>query len=127
MPFDVVWVSYHDKTPNKGYWDFALPEAVTRGELWRPVGIHQYQFRDSLDDVPKASDGAILLIPARYHANDSDRINEDIARFKWVVIFLLGDEEGLFDCTRLKHPNMRLWVMSPRKNRDYPEWHPVLG
>ena len=54
-----------------------------------------------------------------------------ILRLHWtearVVLILAGDEEARFPWQKITHPNMRLWIMSPRKNRNYPEGTRFLG
>ncbi len=63
------------------------------------------------------TDGAILVIPGRYWA--TERINEAIHRYRWVLAFRVSDEEDLFDINQIEHPNMRWWVQTPRPDRDY--------
>lgn len=68
------------------------------------------------DEIPSDARGCVLVIPARYHAPDD--VNALIAPLEWVLLVLTSDEESTFDCTRISHPNMRMWVMTP-----YPERH----
>lgn len=124
---DVVFQSYHEATPNKGYWDYSLFCDLIDGSLWRPVGKHEFVAHDSIDEVGEDAKFVIFVLPARYHANDLGLINRDLARFDGVLVVLLGDEEGFFPWSELTHPNMRLWIMSPRKNRNYPEGTRFLG
>lgn len=68
------------------------------------------------------SDGGIVVIPGRYHFDKTDEINADIACLKWVLIVIIGDEDGAFPTEKLKHPNMKVWLMLPhdgtKKNVD---------
>ena len=119
----VVWLSYSDQTPARGYWDQGQLEALFSHELWRPVGAHEFKHLYSLDGL----DGAIIVLPARSQFEFVDRLQRDIERLKWVVLMLVGDEEQVFPSHELSHPNMRLWVMSPRKGRNYPPGTRFLG
>jgi hypothetical protein len=65
-------------------------------------------------------DGAIIIIPARHCLEDINHLNQQIARHRWVVVMLVGDEESLFPIDGLKHPNMRIWVMSPVRGKHTP-------
>lgn len=119
----VVWLSYKDGTPGRGYWDMGMLEAMFAHELWRPVGAHKFRHLLSTEGL----DGAIIVFPARAQVEFVDRLNEDIAKLKWVVLILTGDEEATFPFEQLNHANAKLWVMSPRKGRDYPKGTRFIG
>src|SRR5687768_14792199 len=69
-------------------------------------------------EAPDAPGGAVVVCPARYHTPDD--INALIAPLPWVVLILTSDEESTFDAMKVEHPNMRLWVMTPRPDHVYP-------
>jgi hypothetical protein len=92
-------------------------ERLFDGRLW-PVPGFEFQSFTNVDDVP--GDGAIVVIPARYHVEDWNRINEIISRWRWVVLMLVGDEESAFPYAKINHPNIRFWIMDPRPEFDYP-------
>jgi hypothetical protein len=119
----VVWLSYDEKTISRGFWDQAMLEALFSHELWRPVGAHDFKHLDSLDGL----DGAVIVLPARSQVDYVDQLNVDIARLEWLVLILTGDEEAIFPFEKLNHNNAKLWVMSPRKNREYPEGTRFIG
>jgi hypothetical protein len=54
---------------------------------------------------------------ARNQSKFVDQLNKDISKLKWVLLFLTGDEESDFPIEKIKHPNIKIWVMSPRPNR----------
>lgn len=106
----VVWLSYHQGVPHRGYWDQSMVEALTHGELGRTANTFEH-----FDGWPQAVlDGAVVVLPARYHVDDADRLNDDLARLQWCVLFLTSDEESLFPWRKIHHPNLRLWIMTPR-------------
>ena len=107
----VIWLSYKQNIPARGYWDHALIEDYFSGRLWKTVDRFEFDHKESLEGI---DDGAVIVFPARAQADQIDRLNQDIARLKWVVIILTGDEESVFPVDRLEHPNMELWVMSAK-------------
>lgn len=46
-------------------------------------------------------------------------ISEACAAYQWLLLVRVGDEEDLFDVSRVEHPNCKLWVQTPRTDRDY--------
>lgn len=110
---NVIWQSYHKETPTRGYWDQAMLESIFSRELYRPAAGHEFVHHDGFASVGEEIDGAIIIIPARYHAGDVDAINADIAKLKWCLIILVGDEEAVFPSEKLEHPNMIIYVMTP--------------
>lgn len=102
---DVIWKSYHEpEAISRGYWDQALLEdTFKRGEF-----NHHIDF-DLTDDS-----GAIVIINGRMHIEDTEAINADIAKLRWVVFIITGDEEALFPWREISHPMMKVWVMLPR-------------
>lgn len=119
----VVWLSYDEKIPARGYWDQGMLEALFANELWSPVGGYIYTHHESLAGL----DGAIVVFPTRAQIAYVERLNNNLAALKWVVLILTGDEEASFPIEKLRHPNMRLWVMSPRQDRAYPKSTRFLG
>lgn len=114
MTIPVVWLSYHADTPARGYWDQALLEALFDRRLWRPVNGHTYAHHEGIASLPPGS-GAVVVVPAQHHVNDVERLNVvELAALPWVVLVLAGDECSLFPWRQLRHPNLRLWVMTPR-------------
>lgn len=74
---------------------------------------------------PPAETGAVVVCPARYYT--PEQVNELIAPLPWVVLILTSDEESTFDATAVQHPNVRLWVMTPRPDRTYPDGTRFIG
>jgi hypothetical protein len=111
---DVVWPSYHAPTSRHGSWDMGLLEDLFDGKLWSPVRGHEYVQRNSFSEVPEETKGAIVVLPGQHHAADIDQFNRDISRFAWVLLFILGDEESLFDVRAVVHPRVNFWIQSRR-------------
>jgi hypothetical protein len=68
---------------------------------------------ESIADLP-GEQGAIWVVPGAYWKDRVDEINAAINRRPWALVFLVSDEASLFPVEELSHPEMRLWVMTPR-------------
>jgi hypothetical protein len=113
----VVWVSYRKPSIiSRGYWDQGLLERILDRRAWRPPAALEYSHHDGFAELPADADGAVVVVPAQHHHLEDEvaRLNADLAELHWVVLVLTGDECSLFPWRRLEHPNMRLWVMTPR-------------
>lgn len=111
---NVFWLSYNSDTPSRGYWDMGMLEDVFSNKMW----YTGYDFvHHEVGAIPENIDGGVIVFPARAQIKYLDELNSDIARMKWVVLFLTGDEEASFPIEKIKHDNIKIWVMSPRQGR----------
>ena len=74
---------------------------------------------------PPDGDGAVVVVPAKYHT--PAEVNDLIRPLPWCVLILTSDEESTFDAMAVEHPNVRMWVMTPRPDRRYPIGCRFLG
>ena len=114
MKIPVVFLSLNPETPARGYWDMGMLEDVFSGKMWKPATSYEFVVVDKLED---AGEGAIIVFPARAQVDYLDELNARIKPLKWVVLMLTGDEEASFPVEKVKHPNIFIWVMSPRPDR----------
>ena len=112
----VAWQSYRKQTPNRGYWDMAMIEEIFSRQIWSPARANEFVHVDSIQDVPRDADGCIMVLAARHHAHEQyiDKIHDDLARFRWCILMLMGDEESVFPVWRLKLRNSKIYVQMPR-------------
>jgi hypothetical protein len=94
-------------------WDQNLLDRLFDNTLY-PTGL---EFK-RVEGYPN-TDGAVLVVPGRYWWGSIDRINEAIARYDWLLLMRVGDEEDQFDIAKVSHPNARFWVQTPRTDREY--------
>lgn len=108
----VIWFDHPapGKNISRGYWDQGTLEAYFAGTLWRH-GLH-FEHRHDF-----GVDGAVVVIPARFHAEHVDLINAELARLRWCVVILSSDEESLFPADRIEHPNCVVWVSTPHPGK----------
>lgn len=107
----VVWLSYKEEIPARGYWDQGMVEDLLNNRIWRTG--YEFTHLTGLDGL----EGAVVVFPARAQVESVDRLNEELSKLKWAVLLLTGDEEALFPVEQITHPNIRIWVMSPRPGR----------
>lgn len=106
---NLVYLSLHKEVSHRNYWDYEFANDL--------LG---YEFKKH-DQIEEGMEGAVVLIPARHHIKDANEINKLLKPLKWCLVMLMGDEASLFPWEALNHPNMRLWIMHPRPDRDYPK------
>ena len=121
---NVIWLNFNDNAPNRGYWDQGLLEDILCGSVWRPTddSFVNHEVR-SVDDMPDI-EGAVVVIPGRQQMDPTDNVDKicrALSQLAWCVVIITGDEEGAFPHERLAfHPNMILWVQTPRPGRSWP-------
>lgn len=92
-----------------------LDQLMLRDLLSNKMWNTGYEFNETTLD--KVKDGCVLVVPGAVHT--ARRINMLIANWKWVVIFIVSDETNIFEVDELEHPNMKLWVQTPRADIEY--------
>lgn len=114
----VLWLSYHDDAPKRGYWDQGLLDLLFGDRLYTPSAGYGWQNIEVDSIQPYYGAGAVVVLPARYHVDDVDRLNRELSLLQWVVLILTSDEESTFPREKLSHPNMAIYVQSPDPKDD---------
>lgn len=115
----IIWLSYHEGIDAIGPWDTRILVDLFDGSLFpHCLSFHSQVFTDPAPGwrnriVGGERDRVIVVLPARHHANDVPRLNDDLAQFDSVLLILCGDEDARFPWRELSHPNLRLWVQMP--------------
>jgi len=111
MTIPVCWLNFNPDAPNRGYWDQALLEDLFVGRLWAsPRGLAF----ESFDAIPAGTEVAVVVVPGRQNAAHVAEVNAAIGSLSGVLLIISGDEEGSFPISGVVHPNMRVWLMTPR-------------
>lgn len=97
----------------KDQWDQTMLDELFANRLY-DTGL---QFK-RVEGYPN-TDGCVLIIPGRYWAGHETDITEALSRYRWVLLARVGDEEDAFDVSVIDHPNMRVWVQTPRTDKTY--------
>jgi hypothetical protein len=95
-------------------WDMALIKDLLDCKIWQPAQGYEFFEETDRSKIGEYSDGAITIIPARQNAQYLDKVQDWIECLGWTVLIIVGDEERSFDYTKLKHPNMKVWLMQPK-------------
>jgi hypothetical protein len=118
----VAWLNLNPNAPARGYWDQGMLEDLFANRLWQPPGGYKFEHHVGTPDT-----GSVVVIPARQNATFVTQINEILSKIEWALVILTGDEEGEFPVERLRHPNMKIWLMTPQKGRDYSNVQRFIG
>lgn len=113
MTIPVLWLSLKEETPHRGYWDQAILEDIFSKKLWDPAGGYDFEHYEFIESLPTNS-GAVVVIPARHHAELVQQVNEELSYLPWCLVILVGDEEASFPVDQLDHPKMKIYVMTPQ-------------
>lgn len=70
--------------------------------------------RDNLDDI----EGAIISIRASDNIQYVDQFNTDIARLKWCLIIVTGNENSSDFHKHINHPNCKIWIQTPKRSDE---------
>lgn len=123
----VIWQSYNADAPSRGYWDMGMLEDIFANRMWKTgyKFAHYDNIKDFWDSRGPLRPGAVVVLPARNQVQYLDQLNQDIKDLPWCILMLTGDEEAVFPVEKVIHPNIRIWVMSPRPGRH--KRYSVLG
>lgn len=119
----VVWFTLTEGEHPQDKWDTGLLRHLFDGDVWSPVAGYEFEYTDRLP----AEGGAVVVFPAGIHRDRYDEINDALAHLDWVLLILTADEGSLFEAKHIHHPNLRLWVMTPRPGYTYPDGTRFLG
>jgi hypothetical protein len=102
--------SFNKQDYASGKWDYGLLK-----EIFDKNEIEQIKIRF----IPKADRG-FVVVPGPQNIGHEEDVNKQIQKLSRVVLFIMGDEEGKFDITKINHPNISIWIQYPHeKHKDY--------
>ena len=101
----IYYLSLKKETPCKDYWDYGI--------IYDIFGDMEYK---EVNELPLC-DNAIVVLPARHHADMWEEVNRELRKVKCVILFLMGDEEGDFPVEKLEHRSRGLWIQNPMPGR----------
>jgi hypothetical protein len=107
----IKYISFKKGTPADGYWDQAFIQDI----LSDPI------FKNNDDPT-----GGIFILPGPYNGDYVDNLNEFLAPYEWVILFITSDEESKFPVEKIHHKNIKIWVQYPKvgRHKDY-RWLPL--
>lgn len=112
---NVYFLSLKKECPNRDFWDFGFIEDFISGNMWQPPNFPEFETHE-VNSLP-SDERAIVVLPARHHADMADQLNKELAKIDHVVLFLLGDEEASFPVEEISHLSIHIWVQNPHPGR----------
>jgi hypothetical protein len=89
-------------------WDYGLLK-----EIFDKHEVDQIR----VTEIPK-SDKAFVVIPGPQTAGNEELLSNELSKLSRVVLFINGDENARFDVSKIKHPNIEIWIQYPHEKHD---------
>lgn len=86
-------------------WDYGLLK-----EVFDNHNIEQIK----VNSLP-VTDRAFVVIPGPQNIGHEKHISKELKNISRLILFITGDEEGVFDIDRIDHPNAEIWIQYPHK------------
>ncbi len=64
------------------------------------------------------TDRAFVVIPGPQNIGHEKHISKELKNISRLVLFITGDEEGVFDIDKIDHPNAEIWIQYPHKKHE---------
>ena len=90
-------------------WDYGLLK-----EIFDKYEIEQVK----VTSLPQ-EERAIVVVPGPQNIKHEEYINQQIQNISRLVLFINGDEEGMFDINKIKHSNAEIWVQYPYAKHNH--------
>lgn len=91
-----------------GKWDYGLIKEIFDRNHIEQITVSEIPYEDR----------AFVVIPGQGNAGKEIQINEQLSHLNKVILFITGDESGLFNVDAIKHPDIKIWVHYPHKKHE---------
>lgn len=108
----VVWLNFNVNAPARGYWDQGILEGLIHHKIWKTSGGPSFS---NYEEVSEEFDGAVVIVPGTQNVEYISNINSELSKLNWVLLIVTGDEDSIFPVENISHPNMKLWLMTPKQ------------
>ena len=89
-------------------WDYGLLK-----EIFDKYEVDQIR----VTEIPK-EDKAFVVIPGPQTAGNEELLSNKLNKLSRVVLFINGDENARFDVSKIKHPNIEIWIQYPHEKHE---------
>jgi hypothetical protein len=89
-------------------WDYGLLK-----EIFDKYKVDQIK----VTSIPEADRG-FVVVPGPQNLGHEEEVNNQIKNLSRVVLFITGDEEGVFDISKINHPNAEIWIQYPHEKHQ---------
>ncbi len=100
--------SFNEKDCAADKWDYGLLK-----EIFDNHNIEQIK----VNSLP-ITDRAFVVIPGPQNIGHEKHISKELKNISRLVLFITGDEEGVFDIDKIDHPNAEIWIQYPHKKHE---------
>ncbi len=100
--------SFNEEDCAADKWDYGLLK-----EIFDKNSIEQIK----VNALP-IEDRAFVVIPGPQNIGHEKHIAKELQNISRLVLFITGDEEGVFDIDRIDHPNAEIWIQYPHKKHE---------
>ncbi len=100
--------SFNEEDCAADKWDYGLLK-----EIFDKNSIEQTK----VNALP-IEDRAFVVIPGPQNIGHEKHIAKELQNISRLVLFITGDEEGVFDIDRIDHPNAEIWIQYPHKKHE---------
>ena len=90
-------------------WDYGLLK-----EIFDKYEVDQIR----VTEIP-SGDKAFVVIPGPQTAGNEELLSNELNKLSRVVLFINGDENARFDVSKIKHPNIEIWIQYPHEKHVY--------
>jgi hypothetical protein len=130
-----VYVSFCDADERKGRWDQAWVQRLLDQTEWKvPGGVEFFEYDTEPGDPAGPMEGCVIIFPCGHYAEHCSpwlalaRLQRLVDSLPWSLVIATSDEASTFPWARFHRPdNCRLWVMTPRPEKKYPEGTFFIG
>jgi len=100
--------SFNEEDCAADKWDYGLLK-----EIFDNHNIEQIK----VNSLP-ITDRAFVVIPGPQNIGHEEHISKELQNIYRLVLFITGDEEGVFDIDKIDHPNAEIWIQYPHKKHE---------
>jgi hypothetical protein len=95
-----------DSAANK--WDYGILKEFCERKNIEQVNVKSLEYCDK----------AFVAIPGPSNAGLEEKISAELNNIGRVVLFVMGDEAGLFDADKITHRNASIWIQYPHDKHE---------
>jgi hypothetical protein len=100
--------SFNEEDCAADKWDYGLLK-----EMFDKYSIEQIK----VNSLP-IEERAFVVIPGPQNIGHEEDISKELKNISRLVLFITGDEEGVFGIDKINHPNAEVWIQYPHKKHE---------
>ena len=100
--------SFNEEDCAADKWDYGLLK-----EIFDKYNIQQIK----VNSLP-IEERAFVVIPGPQNIGHEEDISKELKNISRLVLFITGDEEGVFGIDKINHPNVEIWIQYPHKKHE---------